>query len=909
MTTRRPASVWLSVTLFIILPLIEALPAEHLKGSSVNPLDSVRDAADYLASVQDAYHGDRFWIYEDLGSPGNHFHSWALFPSPQTQAEMVGSHTETVHSGATSIRCSFSFDSPFEFGGFNMLNGILPPGAAAPQANFGEIPAAGITELVGAHSLVFHARGEKGGERVDFFTLGVGVQEDAPYPDSSAAVHLVPEGTVELSKEWTRYEIPLDGAQLSYVLGGFGWGASGLDDADGDHSIVFFVDDIYFQLSPSAAAKRVQQPRFLRSFTTSPHQSQPAPVGDFDFVLRNTAFTYDNALALLAFLAAGGAENLRRARLIGDAFLYAVGHDRSYTDGRVRDAYSAGDIALPPGWLPNGKGATVPVPGFFDTDERTFFEIFQDGISTGNNAWAMIALLGLHRRTSDARYLSAALRIGEFIRSFRNDAGSFQGFQGGLDNPETMSATMRPWASTEHNLDIYAAFATAYQLTGDRSWLKDALHARAFVQAMRDSQSGCFYAGTTDPQNRNTMPGQLPLDTQSWSVLALAGSLMSPRGTLDCAEANHGLEHHGFLGFDFNEDRDGVWFEGTAQMATAYHHLLDEQSTQRYRTELARAQHTSPTGDGLGIAAACHDGVSTGFQDRPGVDFLLFRRLHLAATSWNIFAQLGFNPFYQTTTPTAPLTRIVFPQAVVGRLGGQSFEIDLSLVNSNPSAPWTGTMRLLQGSDLSGMQEVTISGTESQDALLAEGHPILLPAGGALRYSIASQNLQVGVLLIESHDSPAEDLTASFFYRLKNTGNQIVEDLIAVQPNQSPSTRLESAYTRSPSYNIGLACVAETSLASLAPRSAALTETHLTISIVFEDGSAHSGAVTLGGSLDAHRAFLPHEVIPDLPQNISVATLRLEASDPVFCTLLAVGQPPEFGSIQIAATPALTGMP
>ena len=84
---------------------------------------------------------------------------------------------------------------------------------------------------------------------------------------------------------------------------------------------------------------------------------------------------YDNAIALLAFLANGTADSLRRARLIGDAFAYA---SRTYNDDRscsdtidplgfdgapLRTGYAAGDIALLPGWNPNGRAGTVPFPG------------------------------------------------------------------------------------------------------------------------------------------------------------------------------------------------------------------------------------------------------------------------------------------------------------------------------------------------------------------------------------------------------------------------------------------------------------------------------------------------------------------------------------------------------------------
>jgi hypothetical protein len=265
----------------------------------------------------------------------------------------------------------------------------------------------------------------------------------------------------------------------------------------------------------------------------------------------------------------------------------------------------------------------------------------QEAIDTGNNAWAMIALLALWRRTQDPDYLGTAHRLGDFIQSMRNNSGKFQGFFGGIDEPEG-AATQRRFASTEHNLDVYAAFTRMAEERGGAIWERGAMHARKFVEAMWDSESGCYLAGTLDPNMRNAKTGQLPVDVQAWSVLSLPDALTLHQEVLTCTEVNHRTAHQGFSGFDFNNDNDGVWFEGTAQMAVAYAVADSAMQLASLRQELRRAQESPPFGDGRGIAAATKDGVSTGFA------FELFRRLHVAATAWNVFAQLGYNPYYQS---------------------------------------------------------------------------------------------------------------------------------------------------------------------------------------------------------------------------------------------------------------------
>jgi hypothetical protein len=166
---------------------------------------------------------------------------------------------------------------------------------------------------------------------------------------------------------------------------------------------------------------------------------------------------------------------------------------------------------------------------------------------------------------------------------------------------------------------------------------------------MWDATKNCYLTGTNDPNTRNTTAGQLPLDVQAWSTLALPDGLTVHPQVLAGAEAHHRTSSDNFSGFDFNEDRDGVWFEGTGQMATAYAVAHQTAAADALRAELRRAQ-SAPFGDGRGIVESSHDGVSTGFG------FQLFRRSHVAATGWNVFAQLGFNPFIEPGSPVDVIT-------------------------------------------------------------------------------------------------------------------------------------------------------------------------------------------------------------------------------------------------------------
>jgi len=130
-------------------------------------------------------------------------------------------------------------------------------------------------------------------------------------------------------------------------------------------------------------------PVFLASYGAIPGApDEPA--------LDGAAFTYDNALAVMALSACGHREEARR---VGDAILAASAGDRSGAVGRIRNAYRAGAVSeYPP-----------PPMGWWDGSRNAWFEDpYQVGSATGNLAWAGLALLTLHDQTGEVRYRDGA---------------------------------------------------------------------------------------------------------------------------------------------------------------------------------------------------------------------------------------------------------------------------------------------------------------------------------------------------------------------------------------------------------------------------------------------------------------------------------------------------------------------
>ena len=118
---------------------------------------------------------------------------------------------------------------------------------------------------------------------------------------------------------------------------------------------------------------------FIRSYQAGADEAN-LPDG-----LKTTAFVYDNALAVIALIACG---DLPGAKSVGNALHLATRSDRTFDDGRVRNAYRAGPVGERP---PN-------LPGWWDARANIWAEDpAQDGTSTGNIAWGGLGAPGTTR--------------------------------------------------------------------------------------------------------------------------------------------------------------------------------------------------------------------------------------------------------------------------------------------------------------------------------------------------------------------------------------------------------------------------------------------------------------------------------------------------------------------------------
>jgi hypothetical protein len=424
-------------------------------------------------------------------------------------------------------------------------------------------------------------------------------------------------------------------------------------DAGGEHDHPFDDDhDLSTSISAAYAFLDQMMDAYAQGDTVRLSQSYSDQIAGGQFF--STAFTYDNALLLLAYLTRGRRNDLARAQVLGNALLYAQQTDPS-GDGRFRQAYFGGSA--------DSKGVFVK-PGL------SFFQ----GSAVGDVAWAGISLAQLFARTGAKSYLDGAVKAATFIESTTRDnsnvppGGYF--FGNGQSNK-----------STEHNIDVYALFTMLAKLTGQSIWLDGAQHARSFVEAMWDAPSGHFWTGTSDPTH--IFFNNSPEDVQTWSYLAFLdpgfqASLEWVKTNLAATDTSFALNNGwGFKGNfrvygstyaslskigtllgDGSVDPDGVWCEGSGHVAAALlaRRLSPEKDIPSFHGDvhtagillenIGVAQASLGHGqtvngqaliDGQGIVAATSP-LNTGF----GFNYLPLR--HIGATSWYVMAGQAANP-------------------------------------------------------------------------------------------------------------------------------------------------------------------------------------------------------------------------------------------------------------------------
>jgi len=154
------------------------------------------------------------------------------YPMPWSYSGWMGNYkaltvdpesTDSPHSGETCLKISYG--GPFDWVGVVWQH---------PANDWGDKP--GGYNLTGATKLTFWAKGEMGGELIDF---GLGILgSDKEYYDTA----IVDLKGIKLKANWKKYTIKLKGKDLSRIKTPFLWTLAGARD-----NITFYLDDIRFE--------------------------------------------------------------------------------------------------------------------------------------------------------------------------------------------------------------------------------------------------------------------------------------------------------------------------------------------------------------------------------------------------------------------------------------------------------------------------------------------------------------------------------------------------------------------------------------------------------------------------------------------------------------------------------------
>ncbi|NQT25601.1 hypothetical protein HQ585_09620 [candidate division KSB1 bacterium] len=335
-------------------------------------------------------------------------------------------------------------------------------------------------------------------------------------------------------------------------------------------------------------------------------QSQQRPLGLVDSYSDsdNIAYTYDQALSIVAFTAAKDFERARKV-LTQMKKLQNI-------DGSFAASY----------------------------DSNTGNVLWNSSYS-GNNCWMMIAGNYYTICSGDSSFLDIIEKCAGFVTTLIEFDGSLR--------METGSTAF----STEHMLDAYSAYNNLFTITGRHRYQEYAQKIRGYLLtemwATSPESDGPSHEFSTFWAGKNDFGG-LVLDAQSWAILSLGdcGSnrtdfmstldwiLNGPcRVTVDfCVDV---AEIDGFDWDEFKKDKkdnvsQNVWFEGTEGVVAALFWVGRQQEAKYFHDQTKRVMAHS---GGIPYSTPHHD-IFNRSSNKPAV----------ASTAWFYFNEVKINPFW-----------------------------------------------------------------------------------------------------------------------------------------------------------------------------------------------------------------------------------------------------------------------
>ena len=351
--------------------------------------------------------------------------------------------------------------------------------------------------------------------------------------------------------------------------------------------ILVLVSALFFPASSPAAIPLLESLPWWRAQTYL--ATDIKGVGLIDSYVEDNqglSYVYDNALAAMAFTVA-------RQFGMAEEILATLSTQVIKTpNGLLFESYNLLD--------PNGSG--------------------QGPVYAGNTAWLLQALNVYQKYTGRKTYAAFQKILADYLLSQQDFDGGIFIMPGNFGK------------STEHNLAAFSALYNYGQLNSLPAYMTAAKQVHNFLTTHTWIASETrFRTSVPDPQPYELLTWAT--DCQALGALAL-GSNYSP--ALNWAEANllvtKQLGNVNVTGFDFNSDRDTVWFEGTLQMALAFKKTGLTVQANKYYTQAIKGRKS----DGS-ILLATNTGTAS-------IYWMLQPWRAAAPTAWLVFYAKNFNP-------------------------------------------------------------------------------------------------------------------------------------------------------------------------------------------------------------------------------------------------------------------------
>ncbi|WP_024481953.1 hypothetical protein [Cellulophaga baltica] len=303
----------------------------------------------------------------------------------------------------------------------------------------------------------------------------------------------------------------------------------------------------------------------------------------------NSVSLYDNALAILLFTAQNDFEKAERTL--------------DYFDARVTTE------------LEHEKG------GFYQFRNKQGENARRTWL--GDNAWLLIAINNYHHHAKNQKYKVMAAALTKWIISLQDSDG---GLWGGYDTD----------GSRIHK--ITEGIITAFNaVEGYDTFHKNILE---YLNINRwDATDNVLIAWPENP----TYNYALDLHTLGYGILEDYNTTVLENAARYTTTQTATISLNTITGYCFDEDKDVIWLEGTAQMAVAFSTAKKTTESQMLLAEIEKSFISSNlNGNGKGIPYTTNHGTSYGAG-------ILWDNVDLtpalSATIWYIFAKQDFNPF------------------------------------------------------------------------------------------------------------------------------------------------------------------------------------------------------------------------------------------------------------------------